>query len=201
MILAGPPPSPALLKQTASESDYIVVADGGLACCLSAGIRPDIALGDMDSIDLSRIPADWKIVADANQDTTDFEKALLVLPQEPLKNMVIVGGLGGRVDHELTNLHIASRLNPAWMVVFRSDNTNIYRCASNLTLDIPIGETISLIPWPMAQSVTTQGLHWDLQNAELSGTGKFSQSNRVESTPVRINLKHGMLFVIHPLNV
>ena len=42
------------------------------------------------------------------QDTTDFEKALFGEENTNLKKLIILGGLGKRTDHLITNLLVAS---------------------------------------------------------------------------------------------
>jgi len=201
MILNGPPVTTTRLREFAQLSDFIIAADGGAKTCLEACIKPDLVIGDMDSVEMTNMPHDWKIKPISDQETTDFEKALVEIhPLQPTR-LIVTGGLGGRVDHELTNLLIASRLNPEWSVEFHSNNATIYRCLSNLTLSLPVGDTLSLVPWPEAGGVTTTGFAWNLSRQVLSAKQKLGQSNRITNSPVTIMIESGAIYVIHPTHL
>lgn len=202
IILGGPPPRAERLQFHAAKADQVIAADGGASACLNARITPDFLIGDLDSVDTDDIPESWHVQQDKCQDTTDFEKALGAISStsNAISQLMILGGLGGRVDHELTNLHIAARLNPAWKIEFEGADARIVRVVTRITLDLPVNATLSLIPWPEAFVRKTTGLQWNLTNTRLSPTSQLGQSNRVTQPPVTITLTDGMLYAIHILN-
>ena len=69
------------LKQLSkSPKGKVIAVDGGLRHVLKAGLTPNAVIGDMDSVELSELQAAGQNVTvykSDNQDTTDFEKALL----------------------------------------------------------------------------------------------------------------------------
>ncbi|MCF7796705.1 MAG: thiamine diphosphokinase [Candidatus Marinimicrobia bacterium] len=200
IILGGPPPQPARLQHHAQEADRIIAADGGAMACLNAGVTPHLVIGDLDSVTLETIPENWVVQKDSNQDTTDFQKVFGVLTTSKINRLMILGGLGGRVDHELTNLHIAAALDPSWEVEFEGINAHIFRVINRMTIALPVNSTLSLIPWPEALIEKTTGLQWDLTNTLLSPNSQLGQSNRVTHSPVTIRLNHGMLYAVQVLN-
>lgn len=90
--------------------DLVVAADGGAAACERLGLRPDLVVGDMDSLDaavletlerdsveIRRVPRD--------KDETDSELALLTALERGAGRITVVGAFGGpRLDHELANV-------------------------------------------------------------------------------------------------
>ena len=51
VICNGEPPSKTLARQLVQVSDLIVAADGGANVARRLGIRPDVIIGDLDSIE------------------------------------------------------------------------------------------------------------------------------------------------------
>lgn len=197
IILSGPPPHSERVQAHAARADYIIAADGGATACVDAHIIPDLVIGDMDSLEVNSIPGNWSIQQDKSQNTTDFGKALTAISTNSISQLIILGGLGGRVDHELTNLHIASRLNPRWSIEFESAAARVVRVIDKCSLTLPVGDTLSLIPWPRAFVRKTTGLQWNLTNTLLSPDEQLGQSNRVIQSPVTLSLEDGILYAIH----
>lgn len=110
--LEHPLPLPALLQ----PEDFIVCLDGGYDIALEYGLQPDLLLGDFDSI---RLPADTAgrapLFADAGfevrrypseKDYTDLELAFRVLDPRKTPDLLVIGGLGGRLDQTLVNIQL-----------------------------------------------------------------------------------------------
>ena len=61
VIAGGPDPGSALIKKCAAQADKIYCADRGAQWAYQAGIKPDLVVGDMDSVNestLDRVDAD-----------------------------------------------------------------------------------------------------------------------------------------------
>ena len=88
---------------------FIIVADGGARLLMKYGLGADILLGDLDSIGEEALTyiQEHEIKVKkfpAKKDFTDTELALSYLVDEEYKDIVILGALGTRLDHELANL-------------------------------------------------------------------------------------------------
>lgn len=98
----------------AGDFDLFVGVDAGSLFLLENGLPLDIAVGDFDSVsaqDLERIKASTKkcIQALAEKDDTDLELALkTVFALYPDAQATVFGAFGGRLDHMMTNLFLAS---------------------------------------------------------------------------------------------
>ena len=71
-----------LTQLSKSPKGKVIAVDGGLRHVLKAGLTPNAVIGDMDSVELSELQAAGRNVAvykSDDQDTTDFEKALLAI--------------------------------------------------------------------------------------------------------------------------
>ncbi len=194
LVLNGEPPSATRLQQLAA-SYPVYAADGGGAVCLAAGVRPQWVAGDFDSIGSIALPSDWTFWEFPEQDRTDFQKLLASLP-EGINDLLILGGMGKRADHFTSNLLIATELPPGWSLCFECGEQQLIRVtpACDFSADVVPGKTLSLLPMATAGAVTTRGLKWDLQEADMGPGLQLGQSNVVEG-PVEVRVGAGCLFV------
>ncbi|MDD5628740.1 MAG: hypothetical protein PHU21_06725, partial [Elusimicrobia bacterium] len=78
LFLNGELPEPDLARRLARRADLVVCADGGARHAVRLGLRPDVVVGDMDSLPRP-LPRAWRGVSflcDFDEDSSDFEKAL-----------------------------------------------------------------------------------------------------------------------------
>lgn len=194
VVLNGEPPCPERLRQLASTTP-VYAADGGSLSCLDAGIQPVWVAGDLDSVTQAHLPADWELRHYPEQTRTDFQKVMGDLPPD-VRRVCVLGGLGRRTDHLISNLMIAAACDPALDITFENEEERLTRVTPNTRFeqDLPEGETLSLLPLPEAKGVQTLGLRWNLEDTDMRAGGQLGQSNEVTG-PVSIRLKVGCLYV------
>lgn len=197
IYLGGQPPSKTLSQRVASRASLIIAADSGYHACRDTNVRPDIVTGDFDSIDEVPDSTSCKVVDAPEQDATDFEKALRWVP-EATSQVEILGGTGLRSDHFLTNLLIAAGRPESEQVVFRDDVQSIFRVTPGcpVSREVPPGTTVSLIPFTHCKAVNTEGLHWNLENADMGPNLQLGQSNRMDAKRLAVSLQQGCLYLI-----
>ena len=96
------------LSSLLREDDYIVCLDRGYEIAASLGITPDLILGDFDSAQAAP-PEDIGVPVlryPPEKDYTDLELALRVLDPKDWPDLLIIGGLGGRLDHTVANIQM-----------------------------------------------------------------------------------------------
>ena len=201
-VLGGSPPSDELLAWRYEEADHRVAVDSGFLAFRNADLDPDVVIGDMDScgLDESREPdASLRIIKLSEQDTTDFEKALEWMGKETRTGkLVILGGLGGRSDHFLSNLLTVCSQEPGFEITFDDEKEWVRRVTGQTPLRL-VGRNrahVSLLPLTPCSKVLTTGLKWNLEEQELSHDQGSSQSNLAVSDLVTISCSSGNLFVI-----
>ena len=202
MVLAGAPPSEDLLMWRIEDSDYRIAVDGGFLSFTHADKIPDLLIGDLDSIphseELENRYPQLKIVRLREQDTTDFEKALhWVVANLEVSSLIILGALGKRTDHLITNLLVASNIDESFNITLDHDDEWIFRVTPScpLTLHGRKGVTLSILPIQVVTGVTTKGLKWELDGEKIGGKRIIGQSNLCESDLVEITCQSGSLFV------
>ena len=115
--------------------DAVFCADAGADACRDLGLLPRFIVGDMDS--LSADSRAWALAQGIDllkyppeKDDTDTALALdLICDRLPqLEELVVLGALGGRMDHELANISLLAaygrRGGPALIFV---DDQNVMR--------------------------------------------------------------------------
>jgi thiamine pyrophosphokinase len=71
---------------------------------LAAGIQPDIVIGDGDSLHNANVPPELMLRVPVEKDDTDTMLCIRYALKEGFTECVIVGGVGGRLDHTIANL-------------------------------------------------------------------------------------------------
>lgn len=195
LVLNGEPPSLSRLKEVGREYP-VFAADGGAAVCMAAGVKPQWVAGDFDSQRLKSLPEDWQVHHFPEQDRTDFQKVLGHLPKE-FDEYLILGGLGQRTDHFLSNLVIVMALADPIRVIFEGEGQEIHRVtpATPFEKELETGGRLSLIPLNRSGGVKTSGLKWNLNDADMGPGLQLGQSNQIEESSVKIEVSQGALFV------
>lgn len=151
-----------------------VAADGGATFALSERKKLAAVIGDFDSISadvLAEIPPGRQHHI-AEQDSTDFEKALSRV-SAPV--VVGVGFLGGRVDHQLAVFH--SLLNYAHCpCVLIGQNEVLCLAPPQVALPTEADDIVSLFPLTEVTGRST-GLVWPIDGLQMAPMGRSGTSN------------------------
>ena len=89
------------------RAQFIVCCDGALDKLLQIGIKPNIVIGDCDSIsEEKRQQFQDIIIEDQDEECNDLQKALKYCMKQQLGPVAVLGASGLRDDHQLANLSI-----------------------------------------------------------------------------------------------
>ena len=190
-----------LLLQT---DDYIICADGGTRHALALGLKPNLVIGDMDSIDKEQ----WQKLKNAgvpielfprDKDETDLELAINRAIELKPKTLLIIGALGGRLDQTFGNTALLSDARLAAMNTRLDDGLEeIFFCRDQEEVRGRSGDIVSLIPWGNpVQGVQTQGLKWPLRSETLLPEKTRGISNELTGEVASITITSGLLLVVH----
>lgn len=202
LIFAGGDSPTTGLAEELPGSDLVVAADSGYDVAVSAGFAVDVLIGDMDSISAEVIPGHVIVERHpVDKDATDLELALERVMVERPQRIVIVGGAGGRVDHELAAaaLLAADRWSAAEEIDWVTDRGWSHVVRGRRIIHGDVGATISLIPMGgAALGVTTKGLKWDLTGATLDQGTTHGVSNEFIGPVADIRVNQGCLLAVIP---
>lgn len=198
LILAnGEPPKKSHLLELLKQCQLFVCADGGANTAAKLGLKPDAIVGDMDSIHagtlakLRHIP----MHEDADENSTDLEKAIAWTIRQKYEHIVVVGAAGKRLDHTIGNLGVLPKFYPDAVITMVDDVGEIVYIGREYSFEAPLHTVVSLLPLSRCEGITTKGLAYALENDTLELGVREGTSNVVIANPVSIKVKKGNLLL------
>ena len=202
VFAAGSFDSACLENVTINDSDLVIGVDGGIAHCLAVQRVPDVILGDFDSIDPAvlddeRLTNCHRYSYPARKNVSDLELALQYLCNESIDRVVLIAISGGRSDHLLFNwlLPLQQRWPFSIELLDKSVHAHVLTHHASLELATYKGQTISLLPFPWAAGVTTDGLDYPLHDATMSPGSTLGVSNVATANRIKVSVSSGQLLV------
>ncbi|KAI2602176.1 thiamine pyrophosphokinase [Hypoxylon sp. NC1633] len=243
IVLNQPITDEALFKDLWRIAETRVAADGGANQIFDLNRRSpsstehpsspagtyvnlDTIIGDLDSLSnesktFFTTEANCVVVHDPDQYSTDFGKAVrFVRKAFPGRDTVCMGGLGGRVDQGLSQLHhmYLFQTSPTYadgrMFLLSGESVSFILKAGKHLIHVrepeiisdnlarmsgdPFAKHVGIIPVKEPSVITTKGLEWDVENWPTEFGGQMSTSNHVlpETTVVQIESTKDVLFTI-----
>lgn len=185
------------LWEPVQDGALVIAADGGLAHAKALGIRPDVILGDFDS--LGYVPENARVFP-VEKDDTDSMLAVRMGLEKGCDRFVIYGGLDGtRVDHTVANFQTLQFLADRGIRGYLVGVTQIATVIQNETLEFPSdsrGYVSVFCSGAEAAGVTIQGLQYEMTGGRLTPGFPLGVSNRFVGQPAVISVEKGSLLVI-----
>jgi thiamine pyrophosphokinase len=194
---------PADLEARLAAADLLIAADGGAQHCRALGLRPDVIIGDLDSLDAGT-RADWEaqnvhvIAYPPEKDQTDLELGLLHAKEAGADKILILAALGRRWDHSLANLLLAGhpQFDGTEILILHGEQRMLVIKGRKL-LPAEVGERVSLLPiGGDAKGVSTRDLKYPLTGETLFFGSSRGVSNVVLSANPEIEIGTGILLCI-----
>lgn len=183
-----------------SEEDLIIAADGGYDHCRKIAIKPDIYIGDSDSVsDTALIESAEKFYLPTEKDETDTLAAVKIGADRGYKRFCIYGGMGGRFSHSVANLQVLAFLAEKNMqgFLFSKDCICTVIKDTDIFYDSSCKGYISIFSFSdSAEGVTIKGLKYETDSITLSNTFPLGISNEFTEKKAEISVKKGFLLII-----
>ena len=204
IILAnGELPDLSLARLLLHADDYVICADGGIHYALALDLIPDLIIGDLDSADEEALQKfkdqDVKVESfPRDKNETDLELAIQRAMERNPTQIVIVAGLGGRLDQTLANITLLTDLRLSAVQVRLDDGLEeIFLCRDRAEIRGRSGDTVSLIPWQGAVSeVQTTNLKWALRKEILYPDKTRGISNEMTEDMASVVIGAGLLLIV-----
>lgn len=199
VIIGAAPVREELLRQFSGRTgDYLICADGGYALARRAGLTPDLLVGDLDSL---RGTADGveTIRVPAEKDDTDMMLALKEGLRRGYEEFVLLGALGGRLDHTLANIQTVAWGEEQGAFVMLADEDNLLSILRDGSARVPRleGYHLSLFSYTEAcRGVTVQGVKYPLEGAELTQLFPLGVSNEILAEEAFVQVEEGALLIV-----
>ena len=186
-----------------TKTSLIICCDGGVRHLRNLSIKPNVIIGDMDSIDSAQL-ADYtaqgiKIIKfPKNKDFTDTELALdYALSLKP-KRIIIWCALGGRIDHALANIFLLLKGQEKGIETSIMDEyCEIFVLDKEYFFINETGKTVSLMALtPKVTGITLSGFVYPLEKDTLKISESRGISNIIRNARAIIKTEKGKLLII-----
>ncbi|EFX04578.1 thiamine pyrophosphokinase [Grosmannia clavigera kw1407] len=218
------------IKHVWARASYRVAADGGAnrlhdsrEAAGESFENLNVIIGDLDSLrDETRAyftSLGSAVVHDPDQYSTDFGKAVkYIWAQHPQMHIIAIGGLGGRVDQGVSQLH--------HLFLFQDDGSSgkdgidrrMYLLSSeSITFLLPTGrhcihvreesgpatadvfaKYVGILPMQGPSIISTKGLEWDVTDWNTQFGGLVSTSNHIlpDTRTVEVETNRPVVFTV-----
>ena len=199
ILCAAPEWDDAFARTRAEEADCILCADGGYLRALSAGIKPDVLMGDFDSCDIGQVEDLEKIVYPVRKDDTDLILALRYMAKHGCTDVEVLGCFGGRQDHALGNIQsILFGLTLGLKVTLLDPRNRIFAVTEGVTeIEREENSYVSfLCIGAPCEGITLEGFSYPLQDAVLTAEYPIGVSNEIVDEKARVTIRKGTLICV-----
>lgn len=181
------------------EDDFVICADGGYSHAQRLNITPNIIVGDMDSYE-GALPKDIDFMGfDSVKDDTDTMLAIKLGFERGYKEFVLLGALGGRLDHSFANLqslcYIIERCGTGYIL----DSANSITILKNTKSIVKPREGFALSVFSYSDICTgvyLRGLKYPLTNATVTRSFPIGVSNKFTEQVAEVEVMNGTLLVM-----
>ncbi len=203
IVAGGDRPQKSQIKEYIKKVDFIIAADKGGDYLKSLKIIPDALVGDFDSIDKKSIA--WfekrKVnihITNAQKDETDTMLCVMLAKGMGATRIVILGGLGGRIDHQIANIALLIYAKSKGIdAVLIDEKNSLFLIDANYKSDISISENFSI--FAVSDKVEfnySHGLKYKLDGLVIEKSNPIGVSNMVSSNEVEVDIKNGLALVV-----
>lgn len=196
----------ARLKE--KKYDYIIAADSGAEYAASLGLKPDIILGDLDSVSAETLEYFKNEGCPVKKfrpekDETDFDIALKEAISLKPEKITVLGATGTRLDHTLTTFFCIMRvLEDGVDCEIIDPNNRIYFRNSDFVIckEEQYGNFVSLVPVTESVTLTIKGMKYPLENKKVFRGESLCQSNEIVDEKAEISVKDGTVAVFESMD-
>jgi thiamine pyrophosphokinase len=193
--------SPIRSLTNISEYDLIVCADSAYLTAKKENITPDLIIGDFDHG--TKVSPDKNekntVTVPCEKDDTDTMLCLKYALGQGAKDITILGGIGGRLDHTFANLQTLAYAdkNGAKARLLAENDEAFLLSGSILLPKRDEAWYLSVFAYDGAcRGVTERGTKYEVENATLDTNFPLGVSNEIVSDHAEISVKEGRLLVI-----
>ncbi|EGD52966.1 thiamine pyrophosphokinase [Thermoanaerobacter ethanolicus JW 200] len=187
------------------DVDMVICADGGANHAYQMKIKPDLIIGDFDSIKeeilefyenegvrIEKFPP--------MKDETDTQLAMLKAIELGATDVTFIGVIGERFDHSYASLSLLLYLlnrNIKGKIV--NEKNEIYLINKFIEVEGKKGELLSLLPYSKeVKGIYTKGLFYGLSGQSMDLEMPYGISNVFTEDKATIEIEEGLLLVIKP---
>lgn len=188
------------------DCDLVIAADSGCETLQQFSekvkkLSPDIILGDMDSyknFSMSDYPDAVFLPFPPEKDDTDTGLAVDVAKSFGCSEIIIAGGLGGRLDHTLANVFLLEDIRNSGARGIITDGKNRAYLAEKENFFSASGRKyLSIIPLDdIIEGVTMDGFKYPYSAATMHRNRFVTISNEVQRDGAKVTVERGSALIV-----
>jgi thiamine pyrophosphokinase len=183
------------IQQYINDS-FVIAADAGVKNLEDLNIKPDLIVGDFDS--LGFVPeGDNVIKYPVKKDDTDMMLAVKEALKLGYDDIVIFGGCGGRIDHTLANINtmIFALKEGAKITMFDSD-AEYYICGTEIVLPFKQGFNFSIFAVEGMTKVCIENAMYNGEEITIANDTTLGVSNSFVDKDVKVTVREGIALIV-----
>lgn len=196
ILCAAPMDDPQAVSSLLREDDYILAADGGLHLARTLGVTPSAVIADFDSAD---VPSDVPLRRlPVRKDVTDTAAAVTFAREQGYTDFLILGGTGGRLDHQHANMLLLVTLARQGCRATLADAHNRITAATDSPVKVEHlpGWSLSLFAFDEAvTALSIRGASYPLERYDLQPADPLCVSNHTEGEECTVSFDSGTLLI------
>lgn len=188
----------AYIREALTADDYVVFCDSGLRHMEQLCAKPSLIVGDFDSHENPHLDAET-IVLPCEKDDTDTVYAVKEAVRRGFDTFLLVGVVGGRLDHTLGNVSILLYLDAIGKKGVIIDDYSEMEIVSSAPAHISDAFAFfSLLNITgCARGISIQNAKYPLENGEITCEYQYGVSNEVlPGKTAIVSLREGKLLLI-----
>ena len=181
--------------------DLIVAVDSGTEQAYKLFLKPDLIIGDLDSIDEKTIKRAEKdevqiLKYDTNKNQTDFELALKHVLDEEIKDITIIGGEYGEIDHLFGVLTVIISFQEDQQISWiHKDQTVLIPNSKKITIGSNV--EFSILPFTNLKNLNISGAQWNLDNENIEFGKSLTLRNISIDNDIEVSVEDGKFCLIY----
>jgi thiamine pyrophosphokinase len=187
---------------------FLIAADSGLDHALGAGLRPDLLVGDLDSVSTAgvawarehRIPIE---VHPTDKDVTDTQIALAAATHRQYDHVLLLSGGGDRLDHSIGAItalgHPSLGDCRTVTAIWGTSRIHVFHAPGYWEVPVADSATFSLLALHgECDRIALTGARWPLADATLEPASTRGISNVATQALLRLTVGSGVLTLVIP---
>ena len=181
--------------------DLIVAVDSGTEQAYKLFLKPDLIIGDLDSIDEKTIKRAEKdevqiLKYETNKNETDFELALKYVIDKEIKDITIIGGEYGEIDHLFGVLTVIISFQEDQQISWiHKDQTVLIPNSKKITIGSNV--EFSILPFTNLKNLNISGAQWNLDNENIEFGKSVTLRNISIDNDIEVSVEDGKFCLIY----
>ena len=183
--------------------EKIIAVDSGYKHLTKHGLKPDILIGDLDSVDeelinIAKSEGVEIFEFSKDKDASDFELAINYSISVEACSITIIGGENGEIDHLFSIYNIISNCELTSGITWFYENY-LMQFRSTAIFSLPKGEKFSIIPVSNLKNLNIEGSKYELNDTFIPKGSSRTLRNESIGKEIKVNCSTGLFNLVYKL--